>query len=52
MKLSPQAVYCLSEAINKLHEAARLVEAPLSDDIRELADCVEAIKEWGKNEQA
>lgn len=50
MTLSAHATFCLSQAINKLHEAARLVEAPLSDDIRELADCVEAIKEWGKNE--
>lgn len=47
MKLSPQAIYCLSEAINKLHEAARLVDAPLSEDIRELADEIEFIKREG-----
>lgn len=44
MKLSPQAVYFLSEAINKLHEAARLVDAPLAEDIRELADEIEFVK--------
>lgn len=50
MKLSPEAIYCLSEAINKLHEAARLVDAPLSDDIRELADEIEFVKREGVGE--
>lgn len=50
MKLPTEAVYNLSDAINKLHQAARLTDESTSDMIRELADCVEAIKEWGKNE--
>lgn len=50
VRLSAQAIFCLSEAINKLHEAARLVEAPLSEDIRELADEIEFVKREGVKE--
>lgn len=49
-KLSPASIYCLSEAINKLHEAARLVDAPLAEDIRELADEIEFVKREGVKE--
>lgn len=52
MKLPTEAVYNLTDAINKLHEAARLADEQTGDMIRELADCANAIKEWGKNEQA
>lgn len=50
-KLSPQAIYCLSEAINNLHEAARSVDEFSSQDILEIADELEAIKEWGKENE-
>jgi len=44
MKLSPQAIYCLSEAINKLHEAARLVDANTASELIVIADKVEVTK--------
>lgn len=51
MTLSPQAIYCLNEAIIKLHDAARLVEDnKTAGMITELADCAEAIKKWGNDE--
>lgn len=46
MKLSPHAVFCLSQAIHNLREAAEFTEQPVSDEIGELADEVEALKEW------
>lgn len=39
MKLSPHAVFCLSQAIHNLREAADFTEQPVSDE-------VEVLKEW------
>lgn len=51
MTLPTQAIYCLNEAIIKLHDAARAAaDNNTSALITELADCAEAIKEWGKND--
>lgn len=50
MKLNIQAVYCLNEAIIKLHDAARQVDKKTAEQIREISDEVEAIKEWGSND--
>lgn len=50
MKLNTQAVYCLNEAIIKLHDAARQVDEKTAKQIREISDEVEAIKEWGSND--
>lgn len=48
MKLNTQAVYSLNEAIIKLHDAARQVDEKTAEQIREISDEVEAIKEWGE----
>ena len=45
MNLPPQAIYCLSEAINKLHEAARLIDSQKTkEELQEIADRVSLIK--------
>lgn len=49
MKLNPQAIYCLNEAIIKLHEV-RHVDEKTADELRELADEVQAIKGWSDKE--
>lgn len=48
MKLNPQAIYSLNEAIIKLHAADGHVEQDspkVAGDIRELAEDVQAIKD-------
>lgn len=50
MKLSAQAVYCLSEAINKLHEAARLVDRDTASELIVIADKIEVVKREGVKE--
>ena len=50
MKLSPHAIFSLSQALNHLREAAEFTEQPLKDDINELADELEQFKEWSKND--
>lgn len=50
MKLSPQAIYCLSEAINKLHEAARLVGTSTASELIVIADKIEVVKREGVEE--
>ena len=44
MKLSPHAIFSLSQALNHLREAAEFTEQPLKDDINELADELEFLK--------
>lgn len=48
MKLNTQAVYCLNEAIIKLHDAARQVDEKAADELRELADEAQFIKDGGE----
>jgi len=44
VKLPYAAVYCLSEAINKLHEAARLIDSQKTkEELQEIADRVNLI---------
>lgn len=50
MKLSAQAFYCLSEAINKLHEAARLVDTNTASELIVIADKIEIVKRDGVKE--
>jgi len=50
MKLSPAAIYCLSEAINKLHEAARLVDRDTASELIVIADKIEVVKREGVKE--
>ncbi len=49
-RLSPHAIFSLSQALNHLREAAEFTEQPLKDDINELADELEQFKEWSKDE--
>lgn len=54
MKLNTRAVYSLNEAIIKLHDAARQAEQDspkVAGDIGELAEEVQAIKDWGEEKQ-
>lgn len=46
-KLSPHAIFSLSQALNHLREAAEFTEQPLKDDINELADELEFLKSEG-----
>ena len=50
MKLSPAAIYCLSEAINKLHEAARLADTNTASELIVIADKIEIVKREGAKE--
>lgn len=50
VRLSPHAIFSLSQALNHLREAAEFTDQPLKDDINELADELEQFKEWGKND--
>lgn len=50
IKLSPHAIFSLSQALNHLREAAEFTGQPLKDDINELVDELEQFKEWSKNE--
>lgn len=49
-KLSPAAIYCLSEAINKLHEAARLADRDMASELIVIADKIEVVKREGAEE--
>ena len=51
MKLPTEAIYHLTDAINRLHEVARLADEKTGEMIRELADCANAIKEWSNEHQ-
>ena len=50
VRLSAQAIFCLSEAINKLHEAARLVDTNTASELIVIADKIEFVKREGVKE--
>lgn len=50
MSLSPYSIFCLSQAINQLREAAEVTDGPLKDGINELADELAQFREWSKDE--